>query len=70
MTVECLLPTKKTLKERKGKEMSDLPLFETSMFGPEIPNGSGRFTCVGPTATNRKWFAQVTVRDGIVVKVE
>jgi len=59
--------TKKELKENIGKP---LRYIETSVFGPEYkPNGT--FCVVGPNPyTNRKWFAEVTMKDDIIVKVK
>lgn len=58
-------PTKKALKEAKGQP---LRYQETSLFGPEyMPNG--RFVVVGPGAYERKWYAQVTMKDGRIEKV-
>jgi len=58
--------TKKKLKEHIGKR---LVYRETSIFGVEyLPDG--RLTVVGPTATSRNWFANVTLHDGIISKVE
>lgn len=58
-------PTKKALKESVGQR---LKYTETSMFGPEYtPNG--RFAVVGPSPYQRKWFAQVTMKDGLIAKV-
>lgn len=57
--------TKKELKKNIGK-----PLFytETSIFGPEYsPNG--KFCVVGPSAYNRKWYAEVTMKQGLIHKV-
>jgi hypothetical protein len=57
--------TKKVLREAIGKQ----PRFvETSMFGAEY-NGDGRYTVVGPSPTERKWYATVTVSDGVISKV-
>lgn len=57
--------TKKELKESVGKE---LRFEETSMHGPEYkPDGS--FGVVGPGAYERKWYAQVTMKDGLIQKV-
>lgn len=59
--------TKKELKERGiGRE----PTFiETSMFGLEY-KGDGAYTVVGPDPyRSRKWYATVTVQDGVIVKV-
>lgn len=59
-------PTKKELKQNIGKHLCYI---ETSMFGPEYkPNGT--FAVVGPNPhNNRKWFATVTMRDGLIAKV-
>jgi hypothetical protein len=57
--------TKKSLKENVGKS---LRYVETSMFGSEYsPNGS--FCVVGPSPHDRKWYANVTMKDDIIVKV-
>lgn len=59
-------PTKKVLKEAVGKP---LRYTETSYFGDEYtPNGT--VTVVGPDAHTRKWFATVTLRDGLIEKVK
>lgn len=58
--------TKKALKEAIGKP---LRYVETSMFGEEYQD-NGSFCVVGPCAhTNRKWYASVTMRDGLIAKV-
>jgi len=58
--------TKKALKESIGKPLRRI---ETSMFGEEYtPNG--KFCVVGPCPyTNRKWYAQVTMKNGLIDKV-
>ena len=62
----ALYKTKKNLKESIGRLLN---YQETSIFGVEyLPDG--RLTVVGPTATSRKWFANVTLHDGIISKVE
>ena len=58
-------PTKKALKENVGER---LRYVETSLFGPEYQS-DGKFTVVGPSPQIRKWFAEVTLRDDIIVKV-
>ena len=59
-------PTKKALKESIGKS---LRYVETSMFGTEY-KANGTFTVVGPDAyTNRKWYATVTMENGLIKKV-
>ena len=58
--------TKKACKESLG----EAPRFiETSMFGPEF-KGDGTYTVVGPEPYDRKWYAQVTVTDGVISKVK
>ena len=58
-------PTKKALKASIG---NPLRYEETSMFGPEYkPNG--HFAVVGPSTYQRKWFAQITMKDGVISKV-
>ena len=57
--------TKKSLKENVGKS---LRYVETSMLGQEYnPNGS--FCVVGPSPYQRQWYANVTMKDGIIIKV-
>lgn len=41
---------------------------ETSMFGAEY-KGDGTYVVVGPNPQVRTWFAQVTVKDGVIEKV-
>ena len=57
--------TKKDLKASIGKPLG---YTETSMFGPEY-KANGQFAVVGPSAYERKWFASVTMRDGLILKV-
>ena len=57
-----------TKKELKGA-IGEKPDFEeTSMFGPEF-HGDGKYTVVGPHPLDRKWFATVTITDGLISKV-
>jgi hypothetical protein len=59
-------PSKKVLKENVGKP---LRFIETSVFGPEY-KATGKFCVVGPCPyTNRKWFAEVTMENGLIKKV-
>jgi hypothetical protein len=61
----ALYPTKKKLREAKGQP---LKYQETSAFGKEFdPNG--RFAVVGPGAYERKWYADVTMKDGRISRV-
>ena len=57
--------TKKALKESIGKE---LRYTETSMFGEEFKE-NGKFCVVGPSPYERKWYAEVTMKDGLITKV-
>jgi hypothetical protein len=62
----ALYPTKKALKDSVGKP---LRYQETSMFGSEFkPNG--KFAVVGPSAYNRKWYASVTMENGLIKSVK
>ena len=58
--------TKKSLKESIG---SSLHYVETSMFGEEYKD-NGTFCVVGPSPYQRKWFAEVTMKDGLIAKVK
>jgi len=57
--------TKKDLKAAIGQE---LRYEETSFFGPEYKE-NGTFCVVGPSPVERKWFASVTIQNGLIVKV-
>lgn len=57
--------TKKDLKAAVGQE---LRYEETSMFGPEF-KANGTFCVVGPSPRERKWFAEVTMANGLISKV-
>lgn len=58
-------PTKKDLKAAIGKP---LRYVETSAFGPEY-RANGTFAVVGPSPYERKWYAEVTMREGLIAKV-
>ena len=58
-------PTKKALKEAVGQR---LKFQETSLFGPEY-RPTGVLYVVGPSPYERKWYAQVTMENDIIVKV-
>lgn len=58
-------PSKKALKSEVGKP---LQYVETSIFGPEY-KAEGKFCVVGPSPTQRKWFAEVTMAAGLIKKV-
>jgi hypothetical protein len=57
--------TKKDLKAAVGQP---LDYEETSFFGPEYKE-NGTFCVVGPSPRERKWFASVTMKDGLIAKV-
>ena len=57
--------TKKELKAAVGQP---LKYVETSMFGEEYL-ANGTFCVVGPSPTVRKFFANVTMTDGLISKV-
>jgi len=65
----CTFATKKELKGAKGECIRDF-IQETSIFGKEYkPNLEG-VPVVGPDAyTKRKWFAQIWIKDDILIKV-
>ena len=61
-------PSKKAMKEQIGQP---LRFQETSMFGPEYRE-NGRLTgCNRPhlTGHKREFFANVTMKDGVIAKV-
>ena len=58
-------PTKKALKESIGKP---LRFVETSFFGEEYKE-TGSLTVVGPSPYVRKWYATITMANGLIVKV-
>ena len=57
--------TKKDLKAAVGKRLNYV---ETSMFGAEY-KPDGKFCVVGPSPYQRKWFAEVTMENGLIKKV-
>ena len=58
--------TKKALKEAVGEP---LRYVETSMFGSEYSADMSGVAVVGPSPTQRKWYAQVWLTDGLITKV-
>ena len=60
--------TYKTKKDLKAAVGQSLRYVETSFFGPEYKE-NGTFCVVGPSPTERKWYAQVTMKDGLIAKV-
>jgi hypothetical protein len=58
--------TKKDLKAAIGQE---LRYVETSFFGLEF-KANGTFCVVGPSPTERKWFASVTMENNLIKAVK
>ena len=58
----------KTKKDLKAAVGQSLRYVETSMFGPEYKE-NGRFAVVGPSPYERKWFAEITMVNGLIAKV-
>lgn len=58
----------KSKKELKAAIGQPLIYEETSFFGPEY-KADGKFAVVGPSPTQRKWFAEVTMVGGLIAKV-
>ena len=76
--------TKKALRERvalglgptiEGNPLAGKPLHiifacrDTSLFGSEMPK-DGTVAVVGPSEYDRRWYAQLTVKDGAIVAVK
>ena len=68
MTMIALYPSKKVLKEAVGQR---LKYQETSMFGDEYRDNGTLTVANRPhiTGMGREFFAQVTMKDGIIQKV-
>jgi len=64
-----LAATYKTKKDLKASVGKSLRFQETSMLGAEYKD-TGRFAVVGPGAYDRKWYAEVTMENGVIVKVK
>lgn len=69
MTLIATYPSKKECKANIGKP---LRYIETSLFGPEYRDNGIMTVCNRPhiTGLGREWFGRVTVRNGIIEKVE
>ena len=68
MTMVVRYESKKKLKEAVGQQ---LKYIETSMFGPEYRDNGVLTVANRPhiTGIGREFFAQVTMKDGIIQKV-
>lgn len=62
----ALYKSKKDLKASIGQP---LRYEETSFFGVEFKE-NGSFAVVGPSPRERKWFAEVTMQNGLIAKVK
>ena len=69
MTMIAVYPSKKELKENVGKR---LKYIETSMFGPEYRENGILTVANRPhiTRIGREFFAQVVMKDGLIVSVK
>ena len=61
--IQVFYKDKKELKEQIGKSLK-----ETSFFGEEYKS-DGKFA-VADGSPKRKWFAEVTMKNGLIAKVE
>ena len=69
MTMLFLYPSKKVLKENIGEQ---LRFRETSMFGAEYKSTGAFVGANRPTHTGmgREFFAEVTMKDDLIIKVK
>lgn len=69
MTLVVSYPSKKELKASTG---SKLRFIETSLFGPEYRDDGVLTVANRPhiTGQGREFFARVTMRGGVIAKVE
>jgi len=69
MTMIFNYPSKKELKTKIGQP---LDYVETSAFGPEYTPNGVLVGCNRPILTGhkREFFAQVTMRDGVIAEVK
>jgi hypothetical protein len=64
-----LAATYKTKAALKASVGQPLRYQETSMFGEEYRD-NGTFAVVGPAPYVRKWYAEVTMRAGVIARVK
>lgn len=69
MTMIAIYPSKKVLKENIGNR---LKYSETSIFGPEYKDNGILTVANRPhiTGIGREFFAQVTMKNGLIDKVK
>jgi hypothetical protein len=58
----------KAKKDLKATVGQPLRYGETSMFGAEF-KADGQFCVVGPSEHQRKWYATVSMKNGLIEKV-
>jgi len=58
--------TKKELKQAVGTKPD---FIETSVIRPQY-KGDGNYVVVGPDPMTRKWFAELTIINGLISKVK
>jgi len=69
MTLIANYPSKKVCKENVGQK---LKYIETSFFGPEYQS-TGVFVVANRphiTGQGREWFGKITMKNGLIEKVE
>lgn len=59
----------KTKKDLKAAIGQPLRYTETSMFGAEYNDNMKGVAVVGPSPYDRKWYAQITMENGLIKKV-
>lgn len=65
------IPAPKTKKELKAK-VAEGKLYEVTepfIFGQRMVKDADNIPIVGPCPRTRKWFAQVSVKDGFITRV-
>lgn len=69
MTLIACYPSKKECKANIGKR---LDYIETSVFGPEYRENGILTVANRPhiTRKGREWFGRITMKDGLIFKVE
>jgi hypothetical protein len=69
MTMIANYGSKKECKAHIGSELSYI---ETSMFGPQYKSNGILTVCNRPhiTGKGREWFGLVTMKNGLIAKVE
>lgn len=63
--IAALYKTKKECREHIGRP---LRYRETSLYGNEF-TPDGQIVVVGPSETERKWYGQIVMENGLIKKV-